>query len=121
EGQGVERAGVRIEALAMDHSASLPALGFRVQHPLGVVAYSGDTAYGDGLLRLGEGADLLIVECGGDRTHGHMEWDDIRTLRGELRQATRILVTHYDPDAVPGWARNLEGVELAEDFAVYEV
>ena len=123
-GAHLEWAGVRVEAVAMDHGPSLPALGFRVQHPLGLVAYSGDTAYGEALLRLGEGADLLIVECGGDRAYGHMEWDDVRTLRGELAPATRILVTHYDPDAVPAWARDLEGaegIELAEDFAVYEV
>ena len=121
DGAHLEWASVRVEAVAMDHGPSLPALGFRVQHPLGLVAYSGDTAYCEALLRLGEGADLLIVECGGDRAHGHMEWDDVRSLRGELAPATRILVTHYDPDAVPGWARALASVELAEDFAVYEL
>ena len=121
DGAHLEWAGVRVEAVAMDHGPTLPALGFRVQHPLGLVAYSGDTAYGEALLRLGEGADLLIVECGGDRAHGHMEWDDVRTLRGELAPETRIIVTHYDPDAVPGWARDLDDVELAEDFEVYEV
>ena len=120
-GAQLEWAGVRVEAVAMDHGPSLQALGFRVHHPLGLVAYSGDTAYGEALLRLGAGTDLLIVECGGDRAQGHMEWDDVRALRAELAPATRVLVTHYDPDAVPAAMRTLEGVELAEDFAVYEV
>ena len=120
-GAQLEWAGVRVEAVAMDHGPSLQALGFRVDHPLGLVAYSGDTAYGEALLRLAAGADLLIVECGGDRAHRHMEWDGVRALRGELAPATRMLVTHYDPDAVPAAMRTLEGVELAEDFAVYEV
>ena len=35
--------------------------------------------------------------------------------------STRLLVTHYDPLAVPEWARSLDGVELAEDFGVYEI
>ena len=120
-GAQLDWAGVRVEAVAMDHGPSLQALGFRVHHPLGLVAYSGDTAYGPALLRLGAGADLLIVECGGDRAQGHMEWDDVHALRAELAPATRMLVTHYDPDAVPDEMRALEGIELAEDFAVYQV
>ena len=106
----------------MEHAPGLPALGFRVRAPGGpVVAYSGDTRWCEALPRLGEGADLLIAECGGDRASGHLEWDDVRALREALDPATRLLVTHYDPLAVPGWARALAGVELAEDFAAYEV
>ena len=120
-GSAFEWAGLRVECVAMDHGPDVEALGFRVRHPEGVVAYSGDTAYGQALLGLGEGAELLIVECGGDRAQGHMEWDDIRALREALSPSTRVLVTHYDPEAVPGWARGVEGVELAEDFGVYDV
>ena len=120
-GSAFEWAGVQVECVAMDHAPDIDALGFRVRLPGGVVAYSGDTGYGEALLRLAEGADLLIAECGGDREHGHMAWDDIRALRGAVDPATRLLVTHYDPLAVPDWARSLDGVELAEDFATYEV
>ena len=120
-GTSFEWAGLAVECVAMDHALDIEALGFRVRDPEGLVAYSGDTAYGEALLALGEGADLLIVECGGDRAHGHMEWDDVRALREALAPSTRVLVTHYDPDAVPRWAQELEGVALAEDFASYEV
>ena len=120
-GSAFEWAGAQVECVAMDHAPGIEALGFRVRLPGGVVAYSGDTAYGEALLQLAEGADLLIAECGGDREQGHMEWEDIRTLRAALDASTRLLVTHYDPRAVPEWARSLDDVELAEDFATYEV
>ena len=120
-GSAFEWAGVQVECVAMDHAPGIDALGFRVRHPDGVVAYSGDTAYGEALLSLAEGADLLIAECGGDRAQGHLEWDDVRALRAAIDPSTRLLVTHYDPLAVPEWARILDGVELAEDFGVYEV
>ena len=120
-GSAFEWAGVQVECVAMDHAPDIEALGFRVRLPGGVVAYSGDTAYGEALLSLAEGADLLVAECGGDRAQGHVEWDDIRTLRAALDASTRLLVTHYDPLAVPQWAHTLNGVELAEDFASYEV
>jgi ribonuclease BN (tRNA processing enzyme) len=120
-GAHLEWAGVRVDTVAMEHAEGLLALGFRVHYPGGLVAYSGDTRYCEALLRLGDGADLLIVECGGDRSHGHMAWDDVRTLRAELASTTRILVTHYDPDAIPADLPALEGVALAEDFGVYEI
>ena len=121
DGSAFEWAGLRVECVAMEHARGMDALGFRILHPGGLIAYTGDTAYGDAVPRLAEGADLLIAECGGDRAHGHMSWDDIRALRDALDPSTRLLVTHYDPLAVPPWARALDGVELAEDLAAYEV
>ena len=121
-GSAFEWAGLRVGCEAMEHSPGLPALGFRVAARGGpVVAYSGDTRWCEALLRLGDGADLLIAECGGDRASGHLAWEDVRALREALGPATRLLVTHYDPLAVPAWARALDGLELAEDFAAYEV
>ena len=120
-GSAFEWAGLRVECVAMEHGHDIEALGFRVRHPNGVVAYTGDTAYVEAVHSLAEGADLLITECGGDRAYGHTSWDDVRELRAALDPSTRLLVTHYDPLAVPGWARTLDGVELAEDFASYEI
>ena len=120
-GSAFEWAGLRVECVAMEHGHGIEALGFRVSHPDGVVAYTGDTAYVEAVLTLAEGADLLITECGGDRAYGHTSWDDVHELRDALDPSTRLLVTHYDPLAVPDWARALAGVELAEDFARYEI
>ena len=120
-GSAFEWYGLHVECVAMEHGHGIEALGFRVRHPNGVVAYTGDTAYVEAVHTLAEGADLLITECGGDRAYGHTSWDDVRELRAALAPSTRVLVTHYDPLAVPDWARTLDGVELAEDFGVYEV
>ena len=120
-GSAFEWAGLRVECVSMEHGHGIEALGFRVSHPDGVVAYTGDTAYVEAVLTLAEGADLLITECGGDRAYGHTSWEDVRELRDALDPSTRLLVTHYDPLAVPDWARALAGVELAEDFASYEI
>ena len=110
---------IRVDLFEMDHAPDLYALGFRVHVDGGVLAYTGDTKYGDHLYELAEGADLLIAECGGDREHGHMSWDDIRRLRAELPRETALLVTHYDPQAVPIDFGSIEGLTLAEDFGVY--
>ena len=82
DGDTLEHAGARVEAVAMEHS--VPDNGYRVHLDGGVVAYSGDTSPGDHLLRLAEGSDVLIVECGGAFTGIHCSWDDLRELRTQL-------------------------------------
>lgn len=119
DGGAFEWAGVRVECFEVEHAADITALGFRVRTAGGVVAYTGDTRLCDAVLRLAEGAEVVIVECGGDREHGHFEWPDIATLRRELSMSTHVLVTHYGEDA-PDAVRALAGVTLAEDFATYE-
>lgn len=109
--------GTRVEVHTAVHRPDRPAVGYRVRSGRCTVAYSGDTAAGPHLEALGDGADVLIVECGGDRSSGHMEWEDIGALRAALDPRTRMLVTHYDPRETP--AALPPGVELAEDFAVY--
>ena len=74
----------------------------------------------DALYALAEDAALLIVECGGDRAHHHMSWDDIFALREALPRETELLVTHYDHRSAPDVSA-VEGLELAEDFARYEL
>ena len=120
-GSSFEWAGALVECVEMDHAADIPALGFRVQLDGRTVAYTGDTRLCPAVERLAEGADLLIAECGGDAEHGHMSWDDIRALRETLPASTRILVTHYAEPADRAALEAIDGLELAEDFAVYEV
>ena len=122
-----EWASIEVERVEMEHAPDLVAHGYRVHLERRTIAYTGDTRDCPAVDKLAEGADLLIVECG-DTVRGdppiHFTWREIFALRARLPRTTDILVTHYDPDAVPGWARALAGtgaIELAEDFAVYEV
>lgn len=118
EGEPFEHAGARVEVVEMVHS--VPNNGYRVHLDGGVVAYTGDTSPGDHILRLAEGADVLIVECGGDFPGVHCSWDDLRELRTQLPAATAMLVTHYDSTTVPEDIGGIDGLELAQDFETYE-
>lgn len=125
DGARIERRGVAIEAVEMPHAAGLTALGYRLTLAGRSIAYSGDTGPGDDLEaaavhRLAEGAGTLVIECGGHRMSGHMEWPDILALHARLPE-TRLLVTHYDPRGVPPEVRHAPGIELAEDFGRYQV
>ncbi|MBM3139753.1 MAG: ribonuclease Z [Chloroflexi bacterium] len=62
-GARFERAGAHVETVRMEHSG--PDNGYRVHVDGGVVAYTGDTAPGDHIHELAQGADVLIVECDG--------------------------------------------------------
>ena len=110
----------RVDCVAVEHAPDLPALGYRVRTGGRTLAYSGDARLTSAIDDLARGADLLIVECGGARERGHLDWDDVRELRGRLPAATRLLVTHYDHTAAPGRS-SLPGIELAEDLARYEL
>jgi ribonuclease BN (tRNA processing enzyme) len=117
DGDAFEHRDARVEVVAMRHS--VPDNGYRVRLDGGVVAYTGDTSPGDHILRLADGADVLIVECGGPAPGVHSDWPDLLELRAELDDATQMLVTHYDATSVPeGFAA--DGIELAVDFGRYE-
>lgn len=111
---------VAVECVSVEHAPDLTALGYRVRISGRTLAYTGDARLTPAIDDLAAGADLLIVECGGDRAHGHFEWDDLRELRGRLPTTTRMLVTHYDHVTAPESA-SLPGIELAQDLAHYDL
>lgn len=53
---------VRVTATLVDHYPVVPAFGFRFDTADGSVVISGDTAPSDNLVRLAEGADILVHE-----------------------------------------------------------
>ena len=109
-----------VECVEVEHAPEITALGFRVHLGGRLLAYSGDTRMCDALRVLAEGADTLIIECGGHRETHHMTWDDVFALRETLPSSTRMLVTHYDHRTAPDVSA-VNGLALAEDFATYEV
>ena len=54
--------GVRVTATLVQHAPVFPAFGFRVDTPQGSVAFSGDTGRCANVVRLADGADLLVHE-----------------------------------------------------------
>ncbi len=86
----------------MRHSA--PALGYRVTFGGKTVAYSGDTDTGEGILTLGQGADLLILECAmPDRRKvaGHLTPSECGRIAAVTR-CRHLLLTHFYPVFRPG-------------------
>ena len=54
--------GVRVTAVLVEHAPVFPAFGFRFDTPAGSVAFSGDTGPCDAVVRLAQGADILVHE-----------------------------------------------------------
>ena len=105
-GRAVEAAGLRIEAERMNHALdSLPlCLGFRVETAGRRLAYTGDTAWTDALLALGDGAEVFVADCNypsGFNRPEHLSLDEIGVLRGKLDERTAIILTHLGHERVP--------------------
>lgn len=54
--------GVTVRAVLVQHAPVFPALGYRFDTPSGSVAFSGDTGPCDNVVRLAQGADVLVHE-----------------------------------------------------------
>lgn len=98
-GRAVEVAGLRVEAAQMNHAMdSLPlCLGFRVETAGRRLAYTGDTAWTDALVELGQGVEVFVSDCNYpddfDRPE-HLSLDEIGVLRHRLDERTTIILTH---------------------------
>ena len=86
-----------IETLPLAHSDS--SIGFRVEAEGKSMVYSGDTDYCENIIRLGENADLLILECSFPderKSSGHLT----PSLAGRIARETsckKLLLTHFYP------------------------
>ena len=54
--------GVTVSAVLVQHAPVFPAFGFRFDTPAGVVVFSGDTGPCANVVRLAQGADVLVHE-----------------------------------------------------------
>ena len=111
----LESGGLELDVYPMQHHAS--SIGYRLRVGELRVAVSGDTAWCDSLERLGQGSDLLILECtsAGPPLPAHVCLDEVR--RGvERLGAARVVLIHL-PDAVAAeLARDpIPGVAAAHD------
>ena len=86
-----------VETLTMAHTE--PSIGFRVEAEGRSLVYSGDTDYGENIVRLGKEADLLILECSFPQERkapGHLT----PALAGRIAreaQCKKLLLTHFYP------------------------
>ncbi|MEX2237601.1 MAG: MBL fold metallo-hydrolase [Dehalococcoidia bacterium] len=116
-----EVAGLPYVSLPMNHAREkLEAFGYRVTIEGQLLAYTGDTAWCDELLQLGEGADAMVIDCSypGDGDAGtHMGFNDAKRLRSLIDPKTTLILTHLQETP----AESLPSTIVAEDFATYEI
>jgi ribonuclease BN (tRNA processing enzyme) len=126
-GSAVRGRGVTVRTQAMNHSA--PCLGYRIESAGKVVTYSGDTDVGDGILRLGQGADLLILECSMTderKVSGHLTPTECGLIAATTG-CRHLVLTHFYPvfsgyDIRRRVRRHFRGrLTLAKDFSVFRL
>jgi ribonuclease BN (tRNA processing enzyme) len=104
----------------VEHASGAPPFALRAEAGGKVLAYTGDTAWTDTLVRVARGADLLVAEAyfADKRVPYHL---DFRTLAAHLPEigARRLIVTHMSADML-GRLHELP-CESAADGLVVEV
>lgn len=90
---------VDILPLLVPHRSKASAYGYKVGGSGRTIAYSGDTAWGDVLIELSDGADLFICECSlyERRVPVHISFQDLAAHLSELR-CQRMLLTHLNTE-----------------------
>jgi ribonuclease BN (tRNA processing enzyme) len=97
-----------------------PACALRIAYGERVIAYSGDTAWEEGLIGLAAGADLFLAEAYffDRQVPYHLDYATLRAQRERL-DCERIVLTHTSPEML---ARQDEAeFECAHDGMVLEL
>ena len=93
-------AGERVELIIKPVMHSDNAIGIRYRDADGkILCYSGDTDYCDGIIKLANNADLLILECSfpdEGKVKGHLTPSYAGRIAREAK-ARRLLLTHLYP------------------------
>jgi ribonuclease BN (tRNA processing enzyme) len=88
-----------LDLCARNVAHTVPTYGLRVDHPDGVIAYSGDTEPCAALLDLAQDADLFLCEAGAATPQfGHCTPEQAGSIAANAG-VQRLLVTHLPPDA----------------------
>jgi ribonuclease BN (tRNA processing enzyme) len=111
---------VTVTGFPVEHASGAPAYALRVEWAGRQVAYSGDTAWCEGLVDAAQGADLFVCEAYTfeRRVRHHL---DHATLARNLDRihARRVILTHLGPEML---AHRHEAVaECADDGLTVEV
>jgi ribonuclease BN (tRNA processing enzyme) len=102
----------------VQHVPDLDSFSYRVTIGGQTIAYTGDTSYCEPLLKLAEGADVLVSECScWTETCGmiHMTPNDVLKLRAAISPATKIILTHIGAGEAPQ-AIHDAGIMIADDL-----
>lgn len=102
----------------VQHVPDLESFSYRVTIDGRTIAYTGDSSYCEPLLKLAEGAEVLVSECScWTETCGmiHLTPNDILRLRSEIAPATKIILTHIGAGEAPQAILDA-GIMIADDL-----
>jgi ribonuclease BN (tRNA processing enzyme) len=105
------------------HSSGAPSTAVRLSDGDRLLAYSGDTEWTEALVKVADGANLLIIECYAyaARISGHLTWEILKARLPDLR-ARRIMLTHMNPTMLAHLEEiRAAGVEIAEDGKIIDL
>jgi ribonuclease BN (tRNA processing enzyme) len=118
----VAAAGAVARGYAVDHPSGSPSLGLRVDCDGRVIAYTGDTAWTEAIVKIGRRADLLLAEAYGfeTKTPFHLDFAALRERLADIG-AKKVVLTHMSPDMLSRDRALLAGCEPAADGMVIEI
>jgi ribonuclease BN (tRNA processing enzyme) len=91
--------GIQISAYEVEHYSGSPSLALSISDGAKRFAFSGDSAWCDGVIEAGRGADLYLIECTtfSTKTPVHLDYLTLAEKFGAIG-AKRYLLTHMSPE-----------------------
>jgi ribonuclease BN (tRNA processing enzyme) len=115
DGVSDEVADLRYSAARVEHVEALDCFAYRAEADGRAVVYSGDAKLCGGLLRLVQGADVVVLECSCKGVEVHLSPEGVQEVTRHAGDAN-VIVTHLDGAAHPN---SFEGLIVAEDLGRY--
>jgi ribonuclease BN (tRNA processing enzyme) len=119
-GQPITAGGLHLEPVEVKHDMRLDwTLGYGCELDGRRFAYTGDSAYCDGVIDLARHSEVLVSECASlDETIDvHMNLrDDIPRVRAAMRPESQLILTHLGPNITDA---GLPNTLVAKDFERY--
>jgi ribonuclease BN (tRNA processing enzyme) len=115
--------GLDVDTIEVIHPSGAPSTAVRVGDGERLLAYSGDTEWTEALVRVADGADLLVIECyeHSRSVPGHLCWTTLSKRLPDLR-ARRVMITHMNASMLERVDdARAAGLLVASDGAVVEV
>jgi ribonuclease BN (tRNA processing enzyme) len=122
-GRPAEVLGHAVMTTEVVHPSGAPSTAVRLSDGQNLFAYSGDTEWTEALVKVADGANLLIIECYAyaARISGHLTWEILKARLPDLR-ARRIMLTHMNPTMLAHLEEiRAAGVEIAEDGKIIDL
>jgi ribonuclease BN (tRNA processing enzyme) len=106
---------LELTAARVQHVDEFECFAYRAEHEGRSLVYSGDTTLCDGLLRLVQGADVVVTECSCNGVPVHLGPAGVDEV-ARAAPGAKVIVTHLDGFDHP---TGFEGLIVAEDLARY--